>query len=287
MTTRYNALILDLGDVLFSWSPDRSAVVPPQTLMAIMMTDTWFDYERGRLSQADCYSRLAAEFSLQVDDIALAFKAARESLRPNEELLTLIRELREATRGKLTIVALSNISLPDYQYIVTVPGWTSAFDRVFPSALLGERKPHLGCFRRVLFEMGFDPQSTVFVDDKCDNVLSARSLGMRGIVFDNAPEVFRTLRNLFGDSMQRGLDFLRANAGRLESTTDAGVIFEENFSQLLIYELTNDRPVGTDCMSVPATNTPSTTGVSSLPLIAPELGISSAVRMLTCFVVHI
>ncbi|KAH9858423.1 HAD-like protein [Lenzites betulinus] len=247
---KYTTLILDLGDVLFSWSPKTSTPIPPRQLKDILSSQTWFQYERGRISQDECYQRVGAEFSIDTTTIGEAFQQARESLRPNDAFLALIRELRKQSHGQLTVLALSNISLPDYEYIMALDSdWTSIFDRVFPSALVGERKPHLGAYRMVLSEMNLDPHTTVFVDDKLDNVVSARSLGMHGVVFDSQENVFRTLRNIFGDPVQRGRDYLRRYAGCLETSTDAGVVFEENFTQLIIYEVTNDRSLITtsDC----------------------------------------
>ncbi|KAI0744041.1 HAD-like protein [Daedaleopsis nitida] len=239
---RYTTLILDLGDVLFRWSAKTNTPIPPRKLKEILTSVAWFEYERGLMSQAECYKRVAAEFKIDAEVIAEAFKQARESLRPNEEFIALIRELRRQTHGQITVLALSNISLPDYEYIMSLSSdWTTIFDRIFPSALLGERKPHLGCYRKVIVENNLDPHLTVFVDDKFDNVTSARSLGMHGIVFDNQANVFRQLRNIFGDPVRRGQDFLRRHAGKLESETDCGAVFEENFTQLIIYELTRDR----------------------------------------------
>ncbi len=245
MTTlhrRYSTLILDLGDVLFRWSAKTNTPIPPRQLKEILSSVTWFEYERGQISQAECYERVATEFNLDAELIAEAFKQARESLRPNEDFIALIRDLRRQTQGQLTVLALSNISLPDYEYIMSLSSdWTSIFDRVFPSALLGERKPHLGCYRKVVSEAHIDPHSTVFVDDKLDNVASARSLGMHGIVFDDQANVFRQLRNIFGDPVRRGQEYLRRHAGKHESETDGGAVFEENFTQLIIYELTHDK----------------------------------------------
>ncbi|KAH9929606.1 HAD-like protein [Epithele typhae] len=247
---QYTTLILDLGDVLFRWSPKTTTPIPPRQLKEILSSVTWFEYERGRLTQDKCYALVSEEFGIDRDVIAEAFKQARESLRPNEEFIELVRELRRTAPGELTVLALSNISLPDYEYIMDHnSGWTTIFDRVFPSALVGERKPHLGCYRRVISEMGIEPQTAVFVDDKLDNVASARSLGMHGIVFDNQENVFRQLRNIFGDPVRRGQEYLRKHAGKLESVTDVGAVFEENFTQLIIYELTGDKSLITisDC----------------------------------------
>ncbi|KAI0373965.1 phosphatase yihX [Pilatotrama ljubarskyi] len=200
---KYRTLILDLGDVLFTWSPETRTSISPRLLKGIMNTSTWFDYERGRLSQTECFERLGREFSVEPSAIDEAFKQARESLRPNEELLALVRELKAQFQGKLRVFALSNISLPDYEYVIALPTDWSIFDKVFASAVLGERKPDREAYEKVIRETGIDPSTTVFVDDRIENVEAARALGIHGIVFDKQEGVFEALRRTFGDRVQK------------------------------------------------------------------------------------
>ncbi|THU77492.1 hypothetical protein K435DRAFT_877769 [Dendrothele bispora CBS 962.96] len=176
-----------------------------------------------------------------MEEIAEAFQQARESMRANNKLVSAIRELKAQSNGTLKTYAMSNISLPDYDFLRETKSvdW-SIFDMVFPSAVAGERKPNLAFYQHVIAESGLDPSRTVFVDDKVENVLSARSLGLHGIVFDDVKNVIRQLRNLCGDPSTRGWDYLRQNAGKLLSVTDSGVVIDENFAQLLLLEATND-----------------------------------------------
>ncbi|KAI0358516.1 phosphatase yihX [Trametes cingulata] len=199
----YRTLILDLGDVLFTWSAETRTSISPRLLKDIMNGPTWHDYERGRLSQSEAFERLGHEFSVEPAVIDEAFKQARESLRPNEELLALVRELKAQFHGKLQVFALSNISLPDYEYVIELPTDWSIFDRVFASALLGERKPDRAAYEKVIRETGIDPATTVFVDDRIENVQAARELGIHGIVFDKQEGVFEALRRIFGDRVQQ------------------------------------------------------------------------------------
>ncbi|EJF65437.1 phosphatase yihX [Dichomitus squalens] len=198
----FRTLILDLGDVLFTWSAVTTTSIPPRLLKDILNSPTWFEYERGRISQADCYARVGGEFGVPPSDVDEAFRQARESLRPNEDLLALVRELKARYAGQLRVFALSNISLPDYEYVIKLPTDWSIFDKVFPSALLGERKPDLQAYEKVVQETGIDPSTTVFVDDKVENVDAARKLGIHGIVFDKQEGVFQALRKVFGDRVQ-------------------------------------------------------------------------------------
>lgn len=234
-------LVFDLGDVLFSWSSQTKTSIPPNTLQSILASGTWCEYECGLISTQECHTRAGIEFSLDPAEIASAFRQARESLQPDEQLVSLIKDLRAASGGTLQVYAMSNISGPDYDFLRTTKhvDW-SVFDRVFTSAAARQRKPDLGFYRHVISEGAFDLSRAIFIDDKIENVLSARSLGFHGIVFDNAANVTRQLLNLFGDPVARGVGYLRSNAGLLDSITDSGVVIEDNFAQLLILEATRD-----------------------------------------------
>ncbi|EAU91227.1 hypothetical protein CC1G_06862 [Coprinopsis cinerea okayama7 len=244
-SNHFSNIVFDLGDVLFTWSSDTKTCVSPRTLKAILSTPTWFDYERGLLSQEECYRRVSEEFDIPANDIALAFEQATASLRPDTEMFDLIRDLKEANPS-LRLFAMSNISAPDWVMLEkTLDDW-SMFEQIFTSAAAGERKPHLGFYRHVIRETGIEPRHTIFIDDKLENVLSARSLGFHGIQFDDRDKVKRALRNLLGDPVTRGRTYLAAHAKNHKSVTartekQPEVVLHENFAQLLILELTNDR----------------------------------------------
>ncbi|KAJ7901877.1 Haloacid dehalogenase-like hydrolase-domain-containing protein [Mycena olivaceomarginata] len=242
MSETFNTIVFDIGDVLFSWSAHTKTSISSKTLRQILSSPTWFEYERGKLSEDDCYAKVGSEFSLPPGEIRQAFIEARESLQSDDDLIALVRELKESNNA-LRVFAMSNISLPDYQVLQTKKADWDIFDRIFTSGEAGERKPHLGFYKHVISETKIDPRRAIFVDDKLENVLSARSLGLHGIVFPKggSDKVKRALRNLIGDPVVRGHDFLKRNAGHLESITDNGIILQENFAQLLILELTDDR----------------------------------------------
>ncbi|KAG1752977.1 HAD-like domain-containing protein [Suillus lakei] len=240
-TSNYTTLIFDIGDVLFSWSPQTKTSISPKALRQILSSPTWIDYERGKISQADCYVRVGGEFSIDPIEVGHAFQDARDSLQSNEELISVIRHLKTRSNGMLHVFAMSNISAPDYEVLRSKPADWSLFDDIFTSAAVGERKPNLGFYKAVLSSTGADPSRTIFVDDKMENVLSARSLGMRGIVFDDHRKVVRALYNLLGDPVERGRQYLTLNAKKLLSVTDNGIFLRENFAQLLILEATDNR----------------------------------------------
>ncbi|KAF3920511.1 hypothetical protein ABW20_dc0108273 [Dactylellina cionopaga] len=140
---------------------------------------------------------------------------------------------------------MSNISLPHYEIIRShaKPWDLSLFDAIFTSAEVGRRKPDLEFYEYVLREIGLEesPSSVIFVDDKLENVLSARSLGIQAIQFNTRDAVIQQLSNALEDPIYRGMKYLKQKAKMMQSKCDNGMAVKENFGQLLILEATRDR----------------------------------------------
>ncbi|KAK7060596.1 hypothetical protein VNI00_001362 [Paramarasmius palmivorus] len=237
MNPTIDTLFFDLGDVLFTWSPSTQLPsVPPKTLRKILESATWFEYEKGRISEDACYATVAAEFSISPDHVREAFQAARDTLTSRPFMVDLIRQLKPGRK----VYAMSNISAPDWLVLSKKNADWSIFDDVFTSAAVGERKPNIGFYRHVLGATGADPARSVFVDDKLDNVLVARSFGIHGVVYDTFENVQRSLLNLCLDPIARARSFLYNNRRNHLSYTNTGVTIQENFAQLLILEATGD-----------------------------------------------
>lgn len=234
------AVIFDLGDVLFTWSPDTKTAIPAQTMRYILSSSTWHKYECGLIDEATCYHQVAKDFSVPVAEVDEAFSQARASLQPNNEMMSFIRELKKACCGTVRFYAMSNISIEDWAILRTKMADWSVFDRVFASGHAGMRKPDLPFYQHVLDQINTAPQDVIFIDDKTINVLAAQRLGIRGFAFRDNPRAIQNLKNTFESSVGRGYRYLRRNAQKLESVTATGVKVPENFSQLLILETLQD-----------------------------------------------
>ncbi|RPD69155.1 HAD-like protein [Lentinus tigrinus ALCF2SS1-7] len=237
---QYDNIIVDLGDVLLTWAPNEPSDVQSGTMRRILRSSTWFEYEKGAISEHVCYATLASELSLTPADIAEHVRAARASTRINPAMLSMLQGLKD--RAGIHLFAMSNISAPDWDVVFDkfdLHVW-ALFDYVFTSAAAGGRKPDLSFYRHVLDVAELDPLRTVFVDDKIENVVSAMSFGMKGIVFTTVKEVERSLGALLRDPVVDARRWLSSNAKRLWSMTNTDVALQENFGQLLLLELTQD-----------------------------------------------
>ncbi|KAL2820182.1 HAD-like domain-containing protein [Aspergillus cavernicola] len=232
------ALILDLGDVLFNWEPPTSTPVSRKTLGQILHSDIWGEYECGHLTEDECYKALASRYGYDDQAIAETFVKARASLQLDTTFKAFLQTLKQRANGALRVYGMSNISKPDYDVLLSKADDWALFDKIFPSGHVGMRKPDLAFFRHVLQEISTASEDVVFVDDKLENVTSARSLGMRGIVFFDKEDAQRQLLNLFGSPAERGMEYLSINKTLLQSATTTNVPVQDNFGQLLILEAT-------------------------------------------------
>ncbi|KAJ5745274.1 Haloacid dehalogenase-like hydrolase-domain-containing protein [Penicillium odoratum] len=236
----YRVLIFDIGDVLFTWSPSTKTGISGKTLKSILSSDIWCEYEQGRLSEADCYVKVGDAYNLEASEVKEAFSQARDSLKVDHTILSFLRKIKDSSGSKRRIYAMSNISKPDYEVLRTKIADWGVFDHIFASGEVGMRKPDLCFYKHVLQTIDVRPEEVIFVDDKLENVISAKSLGIRAIQFKDVRSLTRTLGNLLGNPILRGNNFLSRNAKNMDSTTDTGVRIKDNFAQLLILEATQN-----------------------------------------------
>ncbi|OQE36850.1 hypothetical protein PENCOP_c011G04391 [Penicillium coprophilum] len=235
------ALIFDFGNVLCTGIPPNDCTIPPTKLKEIMSSDIWFDYERGRYTTAEeCYSNLEDRFAIRSKDLDLVMEKARRSLKMQSATLEFLTNLK-AEHPDLRVYGLTNTPLPEQDYVYSVASQWPIFDHIYISGNLGMRKPDICCFKAVLQDIGLPAEAVVFVDDSAENILSAQSIGIHSILFEDHEQLSRQLENVLGDPVKRGTDFLISNAKRMDSVTENGITIHENFAQLLILDLTGNR----------------------------------------------
>lgn len=68
------------------------------------------------------------------------------------------------------------------------------FDRIFLSTKLHLAKPDKAAYEYVLGQLKVKPSEAIMVDDRVENILPARRIGMNGIVFKNTAQFARQLK---------------------------------------------------------------------------------------------
>ena len=181
------------------------------------------------------------EFQFKPEELQHTIDLATSTLRYDEDLVALVKELKATADGELRVFAMSNISIPDFELLHKDLSEWDIFEGVFTSGRAGVRKPNFAFYQHLLEKTKVDPRSTIFVDDRIENVIAAECLGMQGIVFNTSENVRTLLKNKFSDPVRRGEEYLNRNAGKMFSVTETGVIIRDNFAQLLILHASGNR----------------------------------------------
>lgn len=240
-------VVFDLGGVFikpgFNTFELPAATTATVTFDRLARSATWGKYECGQISEEECHNTLAEIWGFKPSDLDAVVKSIAQNATFDKTLLSIVSEFKRKHGDSVRIVLMSNIAKPNYEALREVWGnsFWSLFDDVFISSEVGFRKPSPRFYHHVLRALQVAPGDTVFIDDLVENIIAAKIIGIRGFQFENAKKTESVLANLFGDPVDRGLAFLRANARQLTTITNDGTAsVKENYSQLLIYEVTGD-----------------------------------------------
>ena len=200
-----NQVLFDIGGVLGSngWDREQRAVAVEKFALdsedfQYRHEETVGAFESGQIS-LDEYLDVTVFWQPRAfsrDD----FKRFMFSLStPWADSLDVVRRLRQRIQGRPTRVrmaTLNNESRELNEYRIRYFGLCELFDVFFSSCWLGVRKPTRQIYERVLGMTQADPASSVFVDDREQNLAPARALGMQTIRFTSADQLSRSLVGL-------------------------------------------------------------------------------------------
>jgi putative hydrolase of the HAD superfamily len=91
--------------------------------------------------------------------------------------LATARSLRES--GEYVMAALNNESRELNEYRIRTFGLKDVFDAFFSSCYTGRRKPDPDAYRYALQITQRDPEESLFLDDRPENIAAAAGLGLR------------------------------------------------------------------------------------------------------------
>ena len=188
-------IFFDIGGVLGSNGWDREQRARAVERFALDADDFQFrheevvgEWEEGRIT-LDEYLDIAVfhcpqEFSRRefVD-----FMFAQSV--PNEQVVEFARALTRDSR--FTLMTLNNESDELNRHRIAKFGITEMFEAFLSSCWLGVRKPTQRFYSRALSIAQANPDASLFIDDRVQNIAPARALGMTTILFES-PEQLRS-----------------------------------------------------------------------------------------------
>lgn len=115
--------------------------------------------------------------------------------------LRLVSDLREAGVG---VWGISNWGAQDFPVALRLFPVFAQLDGYVISGRVRRVKPHADMFSLALSRFGIDPTTTLFIDDRADNVAGANGVGMRGVVFDGSMRRLRRTLAALGVAIPGG-----------------------------------------------------------------------------------
>lgn len=196
--------VFDFGRVLFRWRPEAllRQVLPQRAsdeasarhwagLVFQAYGGDWGDFDRGTVQPPELAQRIAARTGLAQAEARAVIEAAPDELQPLPDSVDLLRHLRAA--GRRTFY-LSNMPAPYADHLEARHDFVRGFESGVFSARVGFNKPEPQIFALAQARFGVPAETLLFLDDHAPNVQAAREAGWQALLFSDAAQAERDLR---------------------------------------------------------------------------------------------
>ena len=164
-------------------------------IKASAMTSYWTEFEKGKIS----YEEAMSGFISLDPDIALELHKAYDScsgiMGKYDYTEGWINALKEAG---FRLYCITNFTPAGYEQCYDCISFVEKFDGCVFSFREGVVKPDPEIYKRLLKRYDLKPEECAFIDDTEENVISARKLGMAGIVFTGYEDAAAKLAEIVG-----------------------------------------------------------------------------------------
>jgi glucose-1-phosphatase len=184
---KIKAILFDLGKVLvdFNFETGIKALhaacsIPRNRFEEVLWDETWIcRYERGEISTRDFHTYLCETADLRMD--LCAFCETWSSVFLPDLIVS--EDLLSALRRNYPLILVSNTNEAHLEFIRSNYRVLDYFDHHVLSYEVGSLKPDRKIFEHAISVSGHTPDALFFTDDRQENVLMARQLGMEAHQF--------------------------------------------------------------------------------------------------------
>jgi 2-haloacid dehalogenase len=188
----FSAVVFDLGGVLIDWNPRylyRSLFAGDEAAMEAFLdeitTPAWNAEQDAGRTWREAVDALVAVHPERRDLIIAYDERWPEMLGgPIERTVDILADLR---RAGVRLAALSNWSSEKFPIARSRYDFLDWFETIVISGDVGAAKPDRRIYEHLLERTGFEPASTVFVDDALANVAAAADFGFTALQFRDPP----------------------------------------------------------------------------------------------------
>jgi len=198
--SRKRAVIFDFGGVLMktrdygprhAWD-DRLGLAHGSVEQAVHNNKSWLKAQTGEIAIADYWADVSVILGINPDDVRDLAHDFYNGDELDEDNISLIEKLRA---DGFQVALLSNDSLelkPKLQALEI----DSLFDPLVISAQIGVMKPDARAYQAVLNRLDRPAGETIFIDDRLENVIGAKSVGIKAVHYTDGMDLDAALADL-------------------------------------------------------------------------------------------
>lgn len=185
-------VIFDVGGVLLEWNPSKflENLNLPQSFAEVFESLLWATHDGGLLSREDVINKLPSHLDKEIFSYCVANLA--KQLQPISEMIDLFHTLR---RLGYKVFILSNMPYELHQELAQLHDFFKHPEGEIFSYQVKAVKPQPQIYQALLQKYKLYPEETVFIDDRLDNIIAAKSLKIHGIQCLSPQQVRQDLEN--------------------------------------------------------------------------------------------
>lgn len=191
-------IVFDLGMVLINFNPKEFLEInnyekKDEIMEYIFGHEDWLKLDRGTLTEKELAEKLDKSGSFIYDEVMDIMKVRKDIMVPFDFNKAIPKELKE--KG-YNLYILSNFPKVPFEEIRERDEFFKYFDGAIVSAYVKHLKPEKAIYESLLVDYSLNPEETIFIDDKLDNIISAEKLGISGVHLKTPESLKEKLKEL-------------------------------------------------------------------------------------------
>ena len=193
-------IVFDVGKVLVSYEPDQmmdclgfDQKTKDAVNKAMYATELWNECDKGTYSTEefiDLFVANAPEYEKQIRE---AFVHTPDAIELLPHAVDWILDMK--AQG-YHVYILSNYGEYNFEKTKEKMKFLPLMDGAVFSYQCKMIKPNEDIYLHILDEYWLEPEETIFIDDRIENVETARKLGIHGVVFENYEQASAELKKI-------------------------------------------------------------------------------------------
>jgi len=141
----------------------------------------------GKINSREFWVRFSLRFGKEIKEELFGKHFNPGIIKETKDIIV---QLKNHSR----VVCGTNVIDSHYNHLLK-RGEYDIFDKIYASYFMGISKPNPDFYRYILKEEGVKPEEAVFVDDTEENIIAARNIGIKSILFKKSDALKAQIEN--------------------------------------------------------------------------------------------